>query len=259
MTLRLFLLDLEKIITRRTTRLSLYATVLLLPLAIVMVSYLSVTLDKVPEGNFTDMLSEAIIAFSELYFFLPVWILVFIGQEFSSGYVNRVVFARGRSFYIASKLFYCVAVSLFFTLLGSVSFLLAMYAVPFHLHLPLSDYLLFILQLFFSFFCYAVFLLCFVFLLRSPVLSFVVYAGWVFAEDIAYLPLKAVLGAKAELLPVHLLRSLFVKGGEAITENYYNPFANAQGELILPFLFTLLLLSFLRYYFNRIELKPLSD
>lgn len=252
-------LDLRKITRRTTTRLSLYATVVLLPLAIVVVSYLSVSLDKVPEGKFTDMLSEATIAFSELYFFLPVWILVFVGQEFSSGYVNRFVFARGRSFYITSKLFYCLAVALFFTLLGSVSFLLAVYVVPFHPPMPVTTYLLFLVQLFFSLWCYAVFLLCWVVLFQSPVLSFVTYAGWLFVEDIIYFPLKAMAGASAGWLPVHLLRSLFVRDGVVKTENYYNPFLTVSGEWILPLLFTLLLLFFLRYYFNRVALKPLSD
>ena len=221
---------------------------------------MNVVKDGVPEGLFINNVAFGIIALSQTYFFLPVWIIVMIGGELSSGHVNRVAFAKSRRFYFLSKIFFCGLVTLFFSILGLLSLVIAVKTSPFEqLDLSWIFTLEFLVQLMFATFAYSILLLCLVLLFRSPIITFVAYFAMNFLEAIAFQAFKGIYNTELSWLPLHLIRTLYCLDGEVVLISYYNPFTEDASSLIVPFGFVLVLILISWLRFSKSDLKPLSD
>jgi hypothetical protein len=254
-----FQFEISKITTRRFSVILMLATVILFPAMVKVISHLEAG-DGLPEGLFADKVVYSTILFSQTYFFLPVWIIVFVGQELSNGHVNRVVFIKGKKFYFLSKLYFCVLVTAFFSILGLIAIMISLITAPYPgFTVAPSFYFKFILQMVSATFAFSCLLLCVVFVLRSPVVSFVIYFAWTFVETMAFLLFKGVYKIELYGLPFHMAKGFFVRRGEVKLENYYYPFVEDPMALIAPTVFIPVIVYATWRYFSKSDLKPLSD
>lgn len=253
-------IEIHKVLQRRYSLGLLILTTLLFPLIVKVVSYLAVIKDGVPEGLFSNNIAFSIIAYTQTYFFLPVWIIMLIGTELSNGHVNRVIFYKSRRFYFLSKIIYCGLVTIYFSLLGILAMVISIKTAPFlSLHVGSSFYIWFFLQLMLSTFFFSVLLLCLVFFIGSPLKTFVIYFMWTFLEGILYSFFDARFSIQLKLLPIHSVRSTFTQNGELQLANYYNPLVENFSVLFVPiaFICAITIYSYLR--FSKSNLPALSD
>jgi len=252
-------LEVSKILSRKSMLVTLIVTSIIFPLGMNVISYLSVTTDKIAEGLQADQTSLFIFHFIHLYLFLPVWIFIFIGQEFSKGHVNRVVFLQSRKFYFLSKLFYCFLISTYFTILGLITLIIALTTSPYELlEIGFSYYLVFTIQLFFTNLAYSLLLLSAVFIIRSPVKSFVIYLVWGFLEGMIIL-LMRFYSIDFAFLPIQLVRSLYVRNGIPQSEDFYSWTIHDIGTITIPILFVTFLTLVTYRIFQKRDIKALSD
>lgn len=251
--------ELTKFLSRKSTRL-LLITSILFPAMVILVSHLNIIKDHVPEGSFVDNVAFGTIAYSQSFFFLPVWIIVFIGQELAGGHASRVVFTKSRNFYFASKLGYCGMVTVVFSVLGMAALIISIQASPFtYLSVGLSYYLSFLTQLVFSTLLFCALLMSLVFILRSPIITFVVYFAWTFIEGLLFSAISSIYEIELKWLPVHLIRMTYLRNGEVQLNNYYNPFAGNIISLIAPLGFAGVIVLISWRYFQKVSLQTLSD
>lgn len=257
--MRLFSIELFKIIRRKFSLWLLMATTIVFPILIYVVSYLHVVEDEVSVETLTNEIAGGVVEFSQIFIFLPAWIIVFVGMEITGGYVNRVVFYSSKVYYLNLKISYCLLVSIYFGLLGTLSFIMTMKMLPTQAVVAPLFYLMFGIQLLFSSFFYSIFLVGLTFICKSPIVTSVVYIGWSTIETAIYTLFNKLYGVKLFWLPLHLLKSLHNRDNAASVRDYYNPFMENVGGLLLPTLFALVVLGFLYYFFPKSNLKPLSD
>lgn len=211
------------------------------------------------DGSLMETAVYGIIRLTTSYFFIPIWILVLIGQEFSNGHVNLVVFHKSYWYYFMSKIYFSIIASVIFTVIGVISVALVHQAAPLGLFIPEFFYITLVCQLFFTFLGTSVVLMCIIFLIRSPVIGFVFYLVLSFTEGIVFLIVKKLYEIDLYLLPLHIPRLLFLRNGEPKFENYYNPFTNFDSIVMLVPIYLLALLIITYLMFKKINLKPLSD
>jgi hypothetical protein len=251
--------EIGKVVYRRLALILLIATILIFPLLVKVISHLSVLKDKIPEGLFAINVATTVLLFSQTIVFIPIWMIVLVGLEFSSGHVNRVVFIKSREYYFLSKVAFTVLVTLFFSVLGIIAFTVATETSPFKFfHVPLDFYISFFAQLFTATLAYCILLLCLVYWLRSPVIAFVVYIAWSMVDGITYSVFKSLYNVEL-ILPLQFVRTLYMKGGEIDPKNYYNPFVESPALVIGPLVMVGAILFFTYRIFIRRSLKPLSD
>lgn len=235
------------------------ATVLLLPVGIKVVADLSYLDKQVTEGQFMEQAAFGFISYSSLYLFIPLWIIVFIGTEFGNGHVNQVIFNASVKEYFISKLVYCLLIALAYCLLGVITMLLVQVTAPFKVVVSLSFYGMFIFQSFFTFLSVALLFMAITFVARSIAVAFVSYFLFSFTEGIVFMLAKKIYDTELFFLPFHITASLYLKGGERLTTNYYNLFQNFDNRVLLLPVFLLVMMWLVYLDFTRRELKPLSD
>ena len=256
----IFHLEITKILKRKTSLFLLLGTILLFPSIIATISYVGAVRDDVPEGLFPNQVASLILTFSQSYFFLPVWIIVFVGQEFSTGHVNRIVFTCSRDYYYQAKLLYCALITILFSLMSGITYLISITTGPFEsLSLDAAVFLGFVLQTALSTFAFTTVLLFFVFLVRSPLVAFVTYFVWGLVESVLYTLFKGLYDIELFWLPLHLVRTFYVKNGEAKIDAYYNPLVESPLTLIAPIVFVVIMVFLGKRVFLHRDLKPLSD
>lgn len=253
------LLEFYKIRNIKWVLLLLGVTTILLPIVTRILANLNFTSGQTAEGQYLDHAAFGIISFSTLYLFLPVWILIVVGMEFTNGHTTLVIFHQSRWFYFCSKIVYCLMISGYFSLLALVSVFIIQATAPVDIPVYGTFFLEFFIQAFVTFFSHSVFLLAIIFFTRSPILGFVVYFFITFCEQMVYKIMIKIYGIDLFYLPRHLLNSFYVKSGEQETENYYNPFTDFDPTVILlPFMVFFLLYVTWQGFIRR-DSKPLSD
>lgn len=251
--------EVNKIVKKRLSLIVLLITILLFPVLVKGMSVLMV--DEIPEGLFVKNVAYQILSISQSYFFLPIWIIIFAGLEFSNGHVNKVAFIRSRKFYLHSKLVYSGLITILFSTIGLVALIISIKTSPFQqLYIVPGFYFNFFLQIIFTTFCYSILLLSLVFIFRSPIIAFVVYLGWSFVESILYHFIGKIFQIDFFWLPLYLIKSLYSKTGNPLNaDDYYNPFIENLEALLMPFGFTMLLILTAYTLFPKSDIKPLSD
>ncbi len=251
--------EIFKISSRKWMIILLLANIVLLPLIVAILVKLEFSSGEISEGNFLENAAYGIISISTIYFFVPLWILIFIGIEFSNGHTNLVVFHKSFKFYFISKIAYCFLVSLFYCILGLFSLLIIHLTAPFKLEASTVFYMSFITQSFFTFFSISLMLMALVFLVGSPIIAFVSYFVISFTESILFLIGKKIYAFDLFFLPFHISRLLYLKNGEGKSENYYVLFYDYHNQILILPVFLLIILYATYWYFIRRDLKPLSD
>jgi hypothetical protein len=250
----------RKITHKRFSLILLLCTVVLFPILIKTIAYWSATKDNVPEGLYAQHVAFAVIAYTQTYLFLPVWIIVFPGLEFLNRHVNRVVFIRSRKYYLHAKLLYCLVITLLFSALGFITLLITLNTSPYPtLNVDAMFYCRFFIQSVLSIFSFSILLLFLVFVFRNPIIAFVVYFAWTFIEGILFTVLQGVYNVEAKWLPLHLVRTMVTRNGELTSNEYYMPLDQGLMVTIYPIAFVVFLISVTYYSFLKSDLPVLSD
>lgn len=252
--------EFSKVLKKQFSAILLGSTIILFPIIIKIISHLNIVKDGVPEGLFPQHVAYGVLGYSQLYFFLPVWIIIFIGLELSNGHASRVVFAKSKRFYFLLKLTYCGIISIFFSLLGLISLLIALETSPFQeLNVTIFFYLDFLSQMMLLNLTFSIFLLNITFIFRSAMATFTIYLVWSFVEGIIFTALESIYNLKVKWLPLHLIKSLYVRDGDASIDNYFSPLREDFTLLFTPISFVLILTLIVYKYFLKSDLKPLTD
>ena len=258
--MKLIQLEMGKILGKRFSLLLLIISAILFPILVKIISHLNAVEDNVPEGLYAIHVAFGVIAYSQTYFFLPVWLIIFTGQEFSNGHVNRIVFETSKQFYFKSKIVYCGLITVFFTVIGLLSLVISIAYSPFpDLNINVGFYFQFLFQMAVATFSFSILLLALVFVFQSPTLTFVIYLGCNFIEGIIYTSVKGIYKIEMVWLPFHLVKTFYSRNGESSVDYYHFPFTETPTSLIAPSLFVFFLLLFSYHYFSRNSLKTLSD
>lgn len=257
--MRLIKTEVDKILHRKFSRWLLIVTTIVFPVALMIVSDMSIQDEALTEAAFIANLSFAIISYIQSYIFLPVWIIIFIGQELSNGYINRFVFARSKRDYFLSKLLYCASIALYFSVLGIISFIASAYTASVLSDITIFQYLKLFCQLVLCTFSYAVLLMSLVFIVRSPAIAFIIYLAWNFTEGILFRVAAGIWNIELKWLPLHLVKTLYTINGEATSGNYHNPFDGNPTATAFPITFIMVATMLTYQSFLQTDLKPLSD
>jgi hypothetical protein len=247
-----------KIVNRKISFVALVLTVIIFPVIIAVISKLEFRENRIDYGIAIESITSAILIYSQVYFCIPVWIIIFTGQELSSGHVNRIIFSKGKTFYFRSKLVYCLIVAFLFSLIGLISLHVTLRVLSISNILPMTQVAEIWLQMFLSAFCYSVVLLVLVFLIKSPIVTFVVYSIWTFTEGVLFNVLNRICNVNATWLPLHFVRLLFATNGEAKTANYIRLFETGYIVALVPIV-SILFAILLSAYFKRTDINPLTD
>ncbi len=255
----LLALELKKLVSKKYSLIFFLATCIIFPVIFIPLTKLSIASGEVSEGSFLETIPYNIIKFSQSTFFMPVWILIFMGLEFSNGHVNRIAFFKSRKFYFLAKVGYCALIALIFSLLGSSALLVSIVSSGYSsISIWQSFSIEFFLTILITSFCYALFLLLFVFVIRSPFVSFVSFIGWQIVEGIGYIAVYRFYDIKLSWLPIQQILQLYAlqdNSGKAI---YRSILSNPEPTMVTLLFFAALTLG-LYYYFIKSDLKPLSD
>lgn len=238
----------------------LIVTILVFPPLMAVISRMSVLSNEISEGLFMEKTPCYIINFSQSYFFIPVYVLIFCGQEFSGGHVSRVVFLKSRKFFFASKVAYCCLISFLFSFLGLAALLLSQQFSGFTgLAVSIAFYLEYVLSFFISSFAFSILLLALVFVLRTPWISYIAFIAWQTVEAIIFQIFYRLYNLKLIWLPFQSVKLLFNKTIENTDGSYRRLFIEFDYILIFPFAFIIILIFLLYKYFLITDLKSLSD
>jgi hypothetical protein len=101
--------------------------------------------------------------------------------------------------------------------------------------------------------------MCLVFLIGSPLKTFVIYFGWSFIEGTMFLFVDAKYNIQLKWLPLHLVRTLYASNGEAQVANYHNPIVDNFLLILMPIGFILSITLLTYYHFSKSNLPHLSD
>jgi len=251
--------ELRKLFYRRFSMGLLLATALLFPTIVGAISYLNVVKDLVAADQFPKNVAYGILAYSQSYFFIPAWIIVFPSLEMSEGHMNRVIFMKSRRFYFISKVWYCILVTCFYALLGFVTLLVVPSFSSLEFDVDGFFYLKFLAQMVISTFVLSIILLCLVFLVKSMLASFLIFLVWSFVESIAFTLVKHWFSIELKFLPLHLVRSFYLPNGEGSSGDFYFPMMSEWIKLFVAILFLSLVLVLVYRQFSRSDLAALSD
>lgn len=248
----------SKFVGRKSSWVLILINAILFPLVVGAVAFLNMTEDNVPIQAMPGNIAYGIIAYSQLYIFLPVWIIVFPGLELSGGHASRVIFLTSRWFYLSSKIYFCALISLMYTILGLLTLLIAGYSLS-GLVISAEFVIFFVVQSILSNFVFSVLLLCIVLLVRSTIMSFVVYLVLNYIEGLIFVLVDKLWGLKLNGLPFHLVRSFYVRNGESGLINYYNPIFEDWTVLLISGVALIIAWILVCRIFLKSDLPPLSD
>ena len=252
-------LELFKLFKRNSVKFSLLAASVILPALIISLSQLHAIKDKVPEGVFMNDASWATVAYTNFYFALPLFVIVFTSLELTKGHANRVCFIKSKKFYFLSKVAYCFLISLFFSAIGIVTLYITQKTAPYQLQVSFIFYSKFFFQLLLTNLCIALFLNSIIFLVKSPIITFVVFFVLSTAEVIIYTLIKGLYSIDLFYLPLHLMKLYFSRGGTGQMDSYYMPFDSFSWTYLLPPVFLVCMLSLAYLRFKKSDLPVLSD
>jgi len=233
-------------------------TFLLLLVVSIIVSYLSMIEKRIPEDRFFEVTVVGLIDFVTLYFFLPLWIIVFIGAEFANGHVNRYVFFSSKDSYFKSKLIWCITVSAAFSALGL--FCLIVCAILFSsVSYFLGDYFTFFLQSFLTSLSLSIILFSITMVVRGYFACFVIYASWSVVEGILNVVVNKYWPS-INYLPLQLT-TIFYKRVKLSNRDYEFclPFSQGIDKYLILTLYIFAALALSYRHFSRVSLNPLSD
>lgn len=248
-----------KVRQRKWLLIYLCANSILLPILTKILTNLNFTTGQTAEGQYLDHAAFGIISFSSFYLFLPVWILIVSGIEFTNGHYSLVIFHKSRWFYFCSKVVYCLMISVYFSLLGLISLLLIQKTAPFSITISVQVFIEFFIQSFITFFSLSLFQLSIIFFTRNPITGFIVYFFISFGERMIYTLLMKIYSIDLFYLPLHLLNSFYVRSGEVKSENYYNPFSDFDPRIALLPVLLLFTLGLTYLWLIKKDIKSLSD
>ncbi len=252
-----FKFEIAKFLSRRLILLLFILTVFAFLIILKIGSYLQIASGKSPDGLFFTITANAIIDFAQLYLFLPAWIIILIGYEFSNGHVNRVVFFKSKWFYFKAKLAYCFAISICFSILSLFALILVIKTSSLNwVTAPGITYFWFFVQCLITYSSCSVLSLGIVFIVKSPFIGFFIYMLLELLDAIA-----TIYHTELYFLPFHLARIFYSKGRNGSTQIHFNPFAEGNFELqhyLHPLYFTFILVAVF-FHFKKNDLKPLSD
>lgn len=219
----------------------------------------SYDLNDLPTGEqFDSGVSYLLMSLANSYLFLPIWILIVIGYEFSSGHVSKVITLSGRLPYLKSKLLCIIFLSVLFTLLSITAYLLSYIFSGFTLQesgFGISK----ILQFFTVYLVNSSLFLAFILFVQSPIKSYGIYFGIGFLENIIALPIDRGLNIEPVFLPTHFMRWLYTVDGSTEMDKYFNPFLGDYLQIMISILVAVITLWLSGRYFLKNDLKILSD
>lgn len=249
-----------KIFRKRVSQILLIVSVIIFPVFVVIISQLHAVEDNVPEGLYANHVACTVIMYSQTYFFVPIWIIIFTGQEFSNGHVNRIVFETSKRFYFKSKIVYCGLITSYFTIVGFIALVMSMVYAPYlDFHVNTGFYVQFLVQMIVATLGFSILLLTLVFIFQSPFVAFVTYLGWHFVESMIFTAINGIYKIELIWLPLHLIKTFYTRNGEPSLDGYFFPFTETPAALIPPSLLVVFLIFISYNYFVRNSLKPLSD
>lgn len=257
--MKYLLFEFYKIRNRKWLLIFLGIITILLPIITRILTNLNFTSGHTTEGQYLEHAAYGIISFSTFYLFLPVWILIVIGIEFTNGHYSLVIFHKSHWFYFCSKVSYCLMVSVYFSVLGLISLLIIQKTAPFSITTSVSVFIEFFIQAFITFFSLSLFQLLIIFFTRSPIIGFIVYFFISFGERMVYTILIKIYSIDLFYLPFHLLNSFYVRSGDVKMENYYNPFFEFDSSVIIQPFFLLFVLGLTYQWLIKRDVKALSD
>jgi hypothetical protein len=257
---RIIRLEAFKILNRRTLLVLLIFSSLAFPLFVKVITYLESIEKTTNEGAFLELVASSCLLFMTSIVFIPLWVSVFVGSELSNGYVNRMVFLTSRGNYFISKLMYCFLISVFFTALSAGALLVSVRTSIFsELLIPEHFIILFILQTFLVACCYSLTILAITFWVRKATTALVLSYILPQVDGIIYMLFSKLLSINLNLLPFKLLESLYKKPEVGFEMNYINPITEHPQTLIAPIFFAVVV-TYLSYkWFQKRDLKPISD
>lgn len=219
--------------------------------------------DNRPLGLFIAVIAAAIINTSTSVLFIPLWITVFVGQEFSSNHVNKAVFLTSRKEYFTSKIIYCCIVSLLFTVVESISIAISLNNDLFQSTITKFSFISwFMPHVFIINILYSLVFLCLTFAFRSPKASLLTAYFLPQLDGILFNIFDMAFNIKLNWFPFKLLYSMYIRNGynPGKSKQYFNPIY--EGDFLIfiapaAFVAGLCFLSY-RWFLVR-DLKTMSD
>lgn len=259
--MKYLIFEIQKLIRSRWSRILAIITALLYPSLLIATSYLTRAEASTAEGNFISYLAFATLAYAQIYILIPVWILIGTGREFDTGYVQRYILIRARQDYFKSKIAYCIIVASAFSLLGVLTFPIAVYTSAFDSRAVDAGMLtMLFLQMMMAHIIMSLALLGLVFLIRTTIKAFVIYIAWTWIEGTVSLLLDRLTSIPTAWMPLHVIRSIYTHHGSGDIKDYYNPVADGPYLALLgPFLLVLVLTVLSYRRFRTTGLPALTD
>ncbi len=255
--MKLLFLELSKMY-RKGPILLLVSTFCLFPIFIIIGNYFIIEQRQVPEGLIFETTQRVILDFLKLYLTVPVWIIVFIGIEFTNGHVHKLTFYLSKKAYFISKLIWCSFVSFIFSILGVLALFVSAkinaLLVPYYF----EGYLFFFFQCFLSIVSLTLLLMPLVIVVRNSLVSFGLYILWSFFDGTLAL-LIAKLKFTTLFPPLHLTGIFYKRINDKGDFEYCNLFTQEPHHYLLLLLFILAAQLLSYWHFQRVSLKPLSD
>lgn len=247
------------IITRRRKIIyALISTAIFSIILIALTFYLDSIDDREAKDLPIDKIAHGILGFS--YPLIMLWTVLTIGQELSHGYVNRAVVATSRRYYFLSKLGFCTILSVFFTFLGVINFLIS-FLCSSDTRFVIDNFFLmqFAVQLLLASLLYSLSYMCIVFAIRSPLASAITCYFWPQVEGFVRLVFKSEIGIDLNILPFQLIHSVHMKPSSASNSLYDYVPLNDPLIAVVPIISVTTFAFFSYRWFLKRDLKPLSD
>ncbi len=215
--------------------------------------------DMPTSEDFNKSVSTLIIGFVNSYLFLPIWFLVVIGFEFSSGHVSKVITFSNRLSYIKAKLFYTLSIVVITACFSMIAYYFSYLVTGFTVY----NYTILVfkfLQFLIVYGINALLLLSLVLVVQAPGKSFGIYIAISFVEPLISLPIEKGLNIDPFFLPNRFMSLLYIKRGNRMDlENYYNPISENLTLVVLSVAAAGAIFYLGCRYFLKKDLKVLSD
>lgn len=253
-------IEIFKIFARRSQFFLLILTTIGYPFLMAVFITLSFQETKFDGGLPLEDVTSGVITLTNSFILLPLWITIFVGQEFSMNYVTRFVLTHSRKRYFFSKVIYCFIVSSYFTFLTFITIYISFGTI---LHHGLVEYNLFFVklvpQLWIVYTLSALLSLGVVFLIRTPTLSTVLLYILPQIDNIIFFVGSKIYDLEIRIGPFEAVRTLYSKSISPVSFSYSNFFSSNFLSVVWPISYVLIIL-FLSYRnFLHRDLKMMSE
>lgn len=240
-------IEIFKILKRRFQLILLLLTTIGYPILINV--YITISLE---ENLSNGDVAGSVIMLTTSIIFLPLWVTIFVGQEFAMSYVARFALTHSRSQYFLSKIIYCFLISTYFTVLTFVTLLVS-------LNGDSSFFGGLVPQLWITYTLYSILSLCIVFLVRTPILSTVLVYFLPQLDNIIFMVGIKVFNNRIRLGPFEVIRTLYSESTEGFRVSYSNLFFSDPLSIFLPIVYVLIITLISYRYFLARDLKMMSE